>query len=137
MFDYILSDIENSQSLEMLHLNIETGKCSLLNPIPIACLITTVNLGNIFDIDLAEGQFDFIFDKGLFDCILSGYSSQKKSAEYLQKVYRSLSPGGTYFYVTNGRPSSKLEILKVCFLNPTHGHWNYCINKSHIIWNHI
>ena len=107
------------------------------NPISIDFLLTTVNLRNIFDIDLAEGQFDFIFDKGLFDCILSGYSSLKKSAEYLQKVYQSLSPGGTYFYVTNGRPSSKLKILKVCFLNLILKHWKYWTYKSHIICDQI
>ena len=63
--------------------------------------------------DLSCEEFDFIFDKGLLDCILSGYSSSKKSEEYLQKVYNTLSPDGTYFYVTNGKPKTKLKILKV------------------------
>ena len=58
-------------------------------------------------------MFDFIFDKGTLDCLLSGYLSKKQALKYLSKIHGALAAGGVYFYITNGKPENRLRILKV------------------------
>ena len=72
-----------------------------------------VILGNVLEVEFKEKSFECIFDKGLLDCILSGYQSDKLVNAYLKNIYNALSDGGIFFYVTNGLPHRRIQNLKV------------------------
>jgi hypothetical protein len=70
-------------------------------------------LGSLLDLPIEKDKFNFIFDKATLDCLLSGYSSKKQARKYLEIIFEGLSEDGVYFYVTNGKPENRLNILKV------------------------
>lgn len=75
--------------------------------------LTEVIAGDFLELCFKPGDFDFVFDKGTLDCLLSGYLSKKQARKYLVKVHAALSENGVYFYVTNGKPENRLGTLKV------------------------
>jgi ubiquinone/menaquinone biosynthesis C-methylase UbiE len=51
--------------------------------------------------------FDFVFDKGTYDSIVSGPQSQKVATKLIAEIVRVLKPNGVYILVTCGRQKTR------------------------------
>lgn len=59
-----------------------------------------------------EEQFTHIIDKGLLDCFLSGFESNKNARAYLQEMDRVMRQSGCFIYITYADPSRRLQFLQ-------------------------
>ena len=66
---------------------------------------------NALDIEYEDEQFDIIFDKATFDCILCDISAEKKAKIYMNEIYRLLKPKGYFFMISNTEPEKRIKYL--------------------------
>ena len=62
---------------------------------------------NALDIEYEDEQFDIIFDKATFDCILCDIQANKKAKIYMDEIYRLLKPKGYFFMISNSEPENR------------------------------
>eukprot|EP00747_Dinoflagellata_sp_TGD_P161817 gnl/TRDRNA2_/TRDRNA2_178756_c0_seq1.p1 gnl/TRDRNA2_/TRDRNA2_178756_c0~~gnl/TRDRNA2_/TRDRNA2_178756_c0_seq1.p1 ORF type:complete len:211 (-),score=45.93 gnl/TRDRNA2_/TRDRNA2_178756_c0_seq1:119-751(-) len=62
--------------------------------------------------ELADGSFNVVIDKAMFDAILCGEGSTHNAQKMLQEVSRVLTPNGVYIAVSHGQPSYRLTYLQ-------------------------
>ena len=67
---------------------------------------------NVLDLDYEDNQFDIVFDKAVFDCILCGIDADSKAKTFMKEVYRVIKPNGYYFLVSNTGPENRLRYLQ-------------------------
>ena len=67
---------------------------------------------NVLDLDYEDNQFDVIFDKAVFDCVLCGIDADTKANIFMNEIYRVLKPKGYFFLVSNSNPESRLKYLQ-------------------------
>ena len=67
---------------------------------------------NALDLDYEDNQFDIVFDKATFDCILCGIDADTKSKIFMNEVFRVIKPKGFYFLISNSGPESRLKYLQ-------------------------
>ena len=67
---------------------------------------------NVLDLDYEDHQFDVVFDKAVFDCVLCGIDADKKASIFMKEVYRVIRPKGYYFLVSNSEPENRLQYLQ-------------------------
>ena len=67
---------------------------------------------NVLNLDYEDSQFDIVFDKAVFDCVLCGIDADSKATIFLNEVYRVLRPNGYYFLVSNSDPENRLKYLQ-------------------------
>ena len=68
---------------------------------------------NALDIEYEDTQFDIIFDKATFDCILCDVGIEKKSEIYMNEIYRLLKPKGYFFLISNTEPEKRIKYLQM------------------------
>ena len=66
---------------------------------------------NALDIEYEDEQFDIIFDKATFDCILCDIAAEKKAKIYVNEMYRLLKPRGYFFMISNTEPEKRIKYL--------------------------
>lgn len=66
---------------------------------------------NALDIEYEDEQFDIIFDKATFDCILCDIQANKKAKIYMDEIYRLLKPKGYFFMISNSEPENRNKYL--------------------------
>ena len=66
---------------------------------------------NALDIEYEDEQFDIIFDKATFDCILCDIQANKKAKIYMDEIYRLLKPKGYFFLISNSEPENRNKYL--------------------------
>ena len=71
---------------------------------------------NALDLDYEDNQFDIVFDKAVFDCVLCGIDADSKAKIFMKEVYRVIKPNGYYFLVSNTGPESRLRYLQGRYL---------------------
>jgi ubiquinone/menaquinone biosynthesis C-methylase UbiE len=95
------------------------------------------------DMSFDDEMFDIAFDKGTFDALLCGPDSIRKVRQTCLEIYRVLGPGGLFFEITYGSPSSRVSMFEnfeipwkmhspIPILNPSRGqsvHWIYIFEK--------
>jgi len=62
--------------------------------------------------DLENGTFDVVFDKGTLDSILCGEASTLNVQSALSEINRVLDPKGVYICVSHAQPSYRLTYLQ-------------------------
>jgi len=67
---------------------------------------------NVLNLDYEDNQFDIVFDKAVFDCVLCGIDADKKASMFMKEVYRVIRPKGYYFLVSNSEPENRLQYLQ-------------------------
>ena len=67
---------------------------------------------DILDLDYEDNQFDIVFDKAVFDCVLCGIDADSKVKIFMKEVYRVIKPNGYYFLVSNTGPENRLKYLQ-------------------------
>ena len=67
---------------------------------------------NALNLDYEDNQFDIVFDKATFDCILCGIDADTKSKIFMNEVFRVIKPKGFYFLISNSGPESRLKYLQ-------------------------
>lgn len=67
---------------------------------------------NVLNLDYEDNQFDIVFDKAVFDCVLCGIDADKKASIFMEEVYRVIRPKGYYFLVSNSEPENRLQYLQ-------------------------
>ena len=67
---------------------------------------------NVLNLDYEDNQFDIVFDKAVFDCVLCGIDADKKAKIFMNEVYRVIRPKGYYFLVSNSEPENRLQYLQ-------------------------
>ena len=67
---------------------------------------------NALDIEYEDEQFNIIFDKATFDCILCDVGAEKKADIYMNEVYRLLKPKGYFFLISNTEPEKRIKYLQ-------------------------
>ena len=64
------------------------------------------------NVEYEDEQFDVIFDKATFDCILCDIGADKKAKIYIKEIYRLLKPKGYYFLISNSEPTKRIKYLR-------------------------
>jgi ubiquinone/menaquinone biosynthesis C-methylase UbiE len=64
------------------------------------------------NVEYEDEQFDVIFDKATFDCILCDIGADKKAKIYIKEIYRLLKPKGYYFLISNSEPTKRIKCLR-------------------------
>lgn len=59
-----------------------------------------------------DEEFDVVFDKGTFDCILCGIDAEGVAHKFLKEVDRVLKGGGYYFLISNSPPENRIDFLQ-------------------------
>ena len=67
---------------------------------------------NVLDLDYEDNQFDIVFDKAVFDCVLCGIDADNKAKTFMKEIYRIIKPNGYYFLVSNTGPENRLRYLQ-------------------------
>ena len=67
---------------------------------------------NILDIEYEDEQFDIIFDKAAFDCVLCDIGADKKAKIFMKEIYRLLKYKGYFFMVSNTGPENRIKYLQ-------------------------
>ena len=68
---------------------------------------------NVLDLDYEDSQFDIVFDKAVFDCVLCGIDADSKGKIFMKEVYRIIKPNGYFFLVSNSGPENRLKFLQI------------------------
>ena len=64
------------------------------------------------NVEYEDEQFDVIFDKATFDCILCDIGADKKAKIYIKEIYRLLKHKGYYFLILNSEPTKRIKYLR-------------------------
>ena len=67
---------------------------------------------NILDIEYEDDQFDIIFDKATFDCVLCDIGGESKAKIFMNEIYRLLKYKGYYFMISNSEPEKRIKYLQ-------------------------
>lgn len=67
---------------------------------------------NVLDIEYEDEQFDIIFDKATFDCVLCDIGAEKKAKIFMSEIYRLLKYKGYYFMISNTEPEKRIKYLQ-------------------------
>lgn len=67
---------------------------------------------NILDIEYEDDQFDIIFDKATFDCVLCDIGGENKAKIFMNEIYRLLKYKGYYFMISNSEPEKRIKYLQ-------------------------
>ena len=67
---------------------------------------------NILDIEYEDEQFDIIFDKAAFDCVLCDIGADKKAKIFMKEIYRLLKYKGYFFMISNTGPENRIKYLQ-------------------------
>lgn len=67
---------------------------------------------NILDIEYDDDQFDIIFDKATFDCVLCDIGGESKAKIFMNEIYRLLKYKGYYFMISNSEPEKRIKYLQ-------------------------
>ena len=67
---------------------------------------------NVLDLDYEDNQFDIVFDKATFDCVLCGIDAETKARKFMNEVNRVIKPNGFYFLISNSDPENRLKYLQ-------------------------
>ena len=67
---------------------------------------------NILDIEYEDEQFDIIFDKATFDCVLCDIGAEKKAKIFMKEIYRLLKYKGYFFMISNSEPEKRINYLQ-------------------------
>jgi ubiquinone/menaquinone biosynthesis C-methylase UbiE len=67
---------------------------------------------NVLNLNYEDNQFDIVFDKAVFDCVLCGIDADSKANKFMKEIYRVLKPNGYYFLVSNTGPENGLNYIQ-------------------------
>lgn len=67
---------------------------------------------DVLDLYYEDNQFDIVFNKAVFDCVLCGIDANSKAKTFMKEVYRIIKPNGYYFLVSNTGPEDRLKYLQ-------------------------
>lgn len=67
-----------------------------------------LSMNELFD----DNSFDFIFDKGTMDCLMSSFPTSKKVPAMIAEIFRILKPNGVFIEVSYGTPKTRLPFIK-------------------------
>ena len=67
---------------------------------------------NVLDLDYEDNQFDIVFDKAVFDCVLCAVDADNKANIFMKEIYRIIKPNGYYFLVSNSGPENRLKYIQ-------------------------
>ena len=67
---------------------------------------------DVLDMLYVDDQFDVVFDKAVFDCILCGIDAEKKANIFMSEVFRVIKPNGYYFLISNTEPEKRMKYLQ-------------------------
>lgn len=59
-----------------------------------------------------DGQFDYVIDKALLDCVICGPDPVKVSEQMLTEIHRVLKPLGAYICISHGIEANRKRYLK-------------------------
>ena len=67
---------------------------------------------NVLNLKYEDNQFDIVFDKAVFDCVLCGIDADSKANKFMKEIYRVLKTNGYYFLVSNTGPENRLNYIQ-------------------------
>ena len=67
---------------------------------------------NVLNLKYEDNQFDIVFDKAVFDCVLCGIDADSKANKFMKEIYRVLKANGYYFLVSNTGPENRLNYIQ-------------------------
>ena len=67
---------------------------------------------NVLNLNYEDNQFDIVFDKAVFDCVLCGIDADSKANKFMKEIYRVLKTNGYYFLVSNTGPENRLNYIQ-------------------------
>ena len=79
---------------------------------------------DVREMSFESASFDFALDKGTLDSILCVETPHDHVVMALNQISRVLRPGGTYFYISYGKPEQRTSYLENAELN-----WSVTIKR--------